>query len=115
MKIYNYVDNRTLIEFYKNASLFVYPSLYEGFGLPILEAMSYGVPVVCSESSSMPEVVGKYAVLIDPNDEGDICNKVQFILDDESLQKRMSQQSLERARCFSWNNAAKELYQTLLN
>jgi glycosyltransferase involved in cell wall biosynthesis len=85
---------------------FVYPSLYEGFGLPVLEAMARGVPVACSRASSLPEVAGDAAVLFEPSDEQAIATAIGRLLDDEALRARLISLGHERARQFSWRRAA---------
>ncbi len=90
-----------------NASLaFVFPSLYEGFGLPVLEAMCCGTPVITSNISSLPEIVGGAAVLVDPYDERAIAGGMARVLDDADLRARLRRKGIERARGFSWERAA---------
>lgn len=92
-----------------NASLaFVFPSLYEGFGLPVLEAMCCGTPVVTSNISSLPEIVGGAAVLVDPYDERAIANGMERVLEDAELRAELRAKGIERARQFSWQRAAQE-------
>ena len=88
------------------AQAFVYPSLYEGFGLPILEAMARGVPVACSNASSLPEVAGEAALMFDPQDERAIADAIEHLLLDRAEAERLRAQGLERARQFSWSRTA---------
>jgi glycosyltransferase involved in cell wall biosynthesis len=88
------------------ARAFVYPSLYEGFGLPVLEAMARGVPVTCSRASSLPEVAGDAALLFEPTDEHAIASAIVRLLDDESLRARLTSLGHERVRRFTWERAA---------
>ena len=91
------------------ASLFVYPSLYEGFGFPPLEAMASGVPVIASNVSSMPEVLGKSALLVNPNCPSEIFEAMRNILGSESLREKMKQEGIIRAKHFKWEMAARKM------
>ncbi len=103
-----YVSEGELKALYQNAALFVYPSFYEGFGLPIIEAFSYGVPVVTSRTSSCGEIAGDGALLIDPSSHGEIARALFKIINDNGLAKELSQKGINRARDFSWDRAAQE-------
>ncbi|HEY3759887.1 MAG TPA: glycosyltransferase family 1 protein [Solirubrobacteraceae bacterium] len=89
------------------ADAFVYPSLYEGFGLPVLEAMARGVPVACAEASSLPEVAGDAALLFDPRAEEEIAATIECLLGDPLLAERLRAKGLERARRFTWERTAR--------
>ena len=102
------IPEQDLPAIYNLADIFVYPSLYEGFGLPVLEAMACGCPVVCSNTSSMPEVVGDAAVLIDPVDVEQIANGIYSVLSDSVLKEGLKSKGLKRASQFSWGKTAKE-------
>lgn len=97
-----YVDAEELPHLYAGARVFVFPSLYEGFGLPVLEAMSSGVPVVCSDSSSLPEVAGGAALMSDPLDVVGMSENIQFCLENDTWRYTAIARGLERARHFSW-------------
>ena len=100
--------------FYDLAKVFVFPSLYEGFGLPPLEAMVHGTPVVTSNTSSLPEVVGNAAVLVNPENVFEIMRALHRVLVDQSLREKMKRRSLEQSRRFSWETSARrvlEVYQ----
>ena len=96
-----------------NADVFVFPTLYEGFGLPILEAQNAGVPVVASIEASIPEVSGDSALLVDPNNAEDIADAVYKIISDENLKKDLVQKGLENIKRFSWEKCAKEIAEIL--
>ncbi len=105
-----YVPDERLKSLLVQADLLVFPSIYEGFGLPPLEAMACGVPVVTSNRASLPEVVGDAALLVeDPLDPEEIASKVELLLGDESLRARLVERGRERARTFTWEKAAREV------
>ena len=102
------VPDADLAEFYNRAAVFAYPSLYEGFGLPILEAMACGAPVVSSGASSLPEVGGDAALYADPHDADEFTAQITRVLHDRALRAQMVEEGLRRARQFSWRRAAEE-------
>jgi glycosyltransferase involved in cell wall biosynthesis len=104
-----YVDDTDLPALYRTAELFVFPSLYEGFGLPPLEAMACGTPVVTSNVSSLPEVVGDAGLTVDPTDIHALANEMSRALQDTQLRQQMIQRSLARAAEFTWIRAARQL------
>ena len=106
-----YVSEEDLPAFYCNAKLLIYPSLYEGFGLPILEAMNCGCPVITSNISSMPEVAGDAALLVDPYNVEEIKSAAQKLLSDGMLRKKMVARGFRQARRFSWEKTADETLQ----
>ena len=91
-------------------NLFVFPSLYEGFGLPPLEAMACGCPVIVSNTSSLPEVVGKAGVLVDPYDSDALAEEMYKILINNDLKEELSKKSAARAKMFSWKKATRETW-----
>ncbi len=103
-----YVSGTDLIEAYQTANVFCLPSRYEGFGLPVLEAMASGTPVVCGDSSSLPEVAGDAAILVSPNDVKEIADALYNIFTDDDLAKELQHRGLERAAHFTWRNTALE-------
>lgn len=104
-----YVDEADLPGFYQLAELFVFPSLYEGFGLGPLEAMACGAPVISSNSSSLPEVVGEAGLLLDPTDTAAWGQALRRVLSDPDLRRDLSQRGLIQAQKFSWQKAGAEL------
>lgn len=115
VKLLGYVDDRYLPSLYSAASCFVYPSLYEGFGFPILEAMACGCSVVTSKGGSLSEVGGKYAQYVDPLDSKSIASGIKKII--EGLDKKTLNEAATWAKSFNWDNTAKEIikiYNTLL-
>lgn len=94
---------------YSNASIFLYPSLYEGFGLVILEAMSYGVPVITANNSSLPEAAGDSGVLIDVNESGALAEAIMKVLDDNELRNTLIQKGLQHSNSFNWSKSAKKM------
>jgi glycosyltransferase involved in cell wall biosynthesis len=99
-------DDHLLTDLYRAASLFIYPSKYEGFGIPLLEAMSFGCPVATSNVSSMPEVSSNAAVYFDPNDVGSICAGMEKVLQSNDLSKQFRLKGVERSALFSWDKCA---------
>ena len=102
-----FVDSGDLPDLYCGADLFVFPSLFEGFGMPILEAMACGVPVACSNVSSLPEVAGETALQFDPNDEKAIAKILDDMLSRPEVLGDRIEAGLVRARQSSWTEAAK--------
>ena len=102
-----FVDDADLPAVYSGAALFVFPSLREGFGLPLLEAMACGVPVVTSNISSMPEVAGDAAMLVDPRDADGLAAAIARVLRDEALRDRLREAGIARSRQFSWEATAR--------
>jgi glycosyltransferase involved in cell wall biosynthesis len=95
--------------FYDLAKVFVFPSLYEGFGLPPLEAMAHGTPVVTSNVSSLPEVVGKAAVLVNPENIFEIRRALHRVLTDQALRDRLKDRGYEQAARFSWEISVRRI------
>jgi glycosyltransferase involved in cell wall biosynthesis len=108
-----YVPDEHLPGLYSGAVALVYPSLYEGFGLPPLEAMACGTPVVTSDGTSLPEVVGDNAVLVDPYDSDSIAEGIVRVLSNPSLRDSLSRSARQRAACFTWEQAAHQTIQLL--
>ncbi|MBI3912988.1 MAG: glycosyltransferase family 4 protein [Chloroflexi bacterium] len=109
VRVMDFVAEADLPALYAMAEAFVYPSLYEGFGIPILEAMACGAPVISSDRSSMPEAGGDAALYVDPYDVNALAAALARVLNDGALRDRMRAQGFEQARKFSWEKAADEL------
>lgn len=101
-----YVSDEELAGLYRHALLFAFPSLYEGFGIPPIEAMSVGCPVLTSNTSSLPEICGDAARLVDPTDDAAITAAIDELLSDEAARRELSQRGFERARRYDWHRSA---------
>ncbi len=110
-----YVSEAEKTELYQNASLFVLISFYEGFGLPILEAMSHGVPVMCSDVSSVPEIAGDAGLLVNPKDVEKIAEGFEKIICNQDLKNDMIEKGYKNVKNFSWEKCARETMDILLN
>ena len=115
VKILGYVKDKDLPFFYNGAEIFVFPSIYEGFGLPILEALACGKPIVCSNSSSLPEVGGDAVIYFDPNSVDELVVKVNQLLTNSELKKVLIQRGLSRAKLFTWDKTAQKTWGVLKN
>lgn len=104
-----YVDETKKTELYQNAALFVFPSLYEGFGLPVLEAMAFGVPVIASNRPSLGEVCGNAAYYVNPNNVADLAGVMKLVLADDKLRQEMSWKGIVQAQKFNWEDSARLL------
>jgi glycosyltransferase involved in cell wall biosynthesis len=110
-----YLNVKDLSKVIGAAYALVYPSLFEGFGIPILEALKCGVPGVVSNTSSMPEVAGDAALLVDPTDVADIADKMGMIYKDEVLRNRLVQNAFVQAAKFDWDHSAEQLWESMMN
>lgn len=106
VRILGFVNDADLPSLYHGASIFAYPSLYEGFGIPVLEAMACGTPVLTSNVSSLPEIVGDTAILIEPEDTQQIADGLQHLLEDIELRRNLGLRGLQRSKLFSWRATA---------
>ncbi len=109
IKITGFISDDDLACFYNAASVFVLPSFCEGFGLPALEAMACGTPVIGSETTSLPEVVGEAGLYFDPADTDQLTSRLKTILTDNALRDRLGQLALKRAQKFSWEKSARQM------
>lgn len=113
----NYLPDAVVTEFYRRADVFVYPSHYEGFGLPVLEAMTLGAPVITSCTSSLPEVAGNAALMVEPQAPMALADAMLKVVSDRALRQQLIQQGREQARRFSWEQTARQTlkaYQSLV-
>ena len=108
MRFTGYVDDADLPALYSSAEAFIYPSQYEGFGLPPLEAMACGTPVITSNTSSLPEVVGEAGFKLPPHDVEALTETMAKLLSDAAMSQHYKRAGLERAKLFSWERAARE-------
>jgi glycosyltransferase involved in cell wall biosynthesis len=110
IKFFGYVEDNHLSRLYKNADCLIFPSFYEGFGIPLLEAMASGCPIVASNTSSIPEVVGDAAIMVNPLDYNEMATQVVRVVTDKELRTSLIKKGKERAKHFSWENSAKKIY-----
>lgn len=116
--VLGYVPAAGLTDLYSRASIFAFPSLDEGFGMPVLEAMASGVPVLTSNRSALPEVAGDAALLVDPDDSVGIAAALRRLTEDESLRSDLIGRGLRRAACFTWEESVRKtwaVYEELLD
>ena len=109
VRFLGFVPIEVLRIFYDVAKVFVFPSLYEGFGLPPLEAMAHGTPVVTSNTSCLPEVVGNAALLVNPENVFEIQRALQRALVDQAMREQMKQRGYEQSKRFSWDNSVRRV------
>jgi glycosyltransferase involved in cell wall biosynthesis len=113
-----FVPDQDLRVLYSGATAFVFPSLREGFGIPVLEAMQCGTPVITSNVTSLPEIAGDAAILINPLDSDELCQAMLNLLSNNDLRDRLKQKGIERAKQFSWSKCAREtleIYKRMVN
>jgi len=108
IKFLGYIPAEDKMALYQAASIFIYPSFYEGFGFPPLEAMASGVPVICSDSSSLPEIVSNTALLFDPYDINQLAETIHQVLTDDNLKRNLIEKGKEQVKSFSWEKTARE-------
>ena len=110
IEITGYVDDRKLQELYRRASVFAFPSLDEGFGIPLLEAMHYGIPVLTSRRSGTAEIAGDAALLANPENVDELASGLRTLTLDEDYRRQLIQNGLERSRQFPWSRAIRETH-----
>lgn len=114
----DYISDEQLVSLYKNASVFVFPSLYEGFGIPPLEALSFGLPVVSSDRSTLPEILDDAALFFNPEEPREIALKITEVLSNDALRHDLIERGYQRVKMFSWERMARktlEIYQECLD
>jgi glycosyltransferase involved in cell wall biosynthesis len=109
------VSEDELHAWYQATNVLVFPSLYEGFGLPVLEAMASGTPVVCANTSSLPEVAGEAALLIDPHDSQALANAIRTAVTDSTLRRSLIEKGIARSREFTWEQTARRTLQVYIS
>jgi len=109
----DYLQTDELAEVYRSAELFVFPSIYEGFGFPLLEAMSYGIPSIAARSSSLPEIGGEAALYFDPRDSRELERTIERLLGDRALRDELASRGRKRAAQFRWEEAAAKTVEVL--
>jgi glycosyltransferase involved in cell wall biosynthesis len=109
-----FIADEDLVPLYYAAEIFAFPSLYEGFGIPPIEAMACGTPVVAANTTSLPEVLENAAVLVDPLDTQKLSQEISNVLTDSNLSKKLIQRGLERSKKFSTIKCAKDLLKCLI-
>ena len=114
VKMVGYIPQKEIPIFYKLSEICVYPSLYEGFGLPILEAMYCSTPILTSKVSSIPELINRDDLLFNPKDVKEISEKMLWLLSDKSLRKSISEWIINRAKKFTWEEASQKTYSTYI-
>lgn len=113
IKLVGYVSDEELKSLYENAQCFIFPSFYEGFGLPPLEAMACGCPVIASDRASLPEVLGDTVIYCNPENPKDIAAKIEMLLGDKKLRSYYQEQGLKLSREYSWDNCGMELFNAI--
>ena len=109
-----YLDVQELAKLMAAAYALVYASLFEGFGIPIIEAYKCAVPAIVSNTSSMPEVAGDAALIVDPTDYHDIADKMSQLYKDEGLREKLSKNAVQQAQKFTWDKAAEVLWENIV-
>jgi glycosyltransferase involved in cell wall biosynthesis len=118
IQVLGHVTDTQRHQLYAQASVFAFPSLEEGFGIPVLEAMAHGLPVVTANTSSLPEIAGEAALLVDPGDTTALAAALQHLIDDSARREQLAVLGLARAAGFSWSRASEatwEIYRAMLN
>jgi glycosyltransferase involved in cell wall biosynthesis len=115
IKFLGRVSDEELINYYRNAVCFIFPSLYEGFGIPVIEAQACGCPVISSNSSSLHEVLGESAIMCNSSDIEGFANAMKSIYEDDTLRNTIISKGFENTKRFSWEKSAKKIENLLIN
>ncbi|MNL46179.1 D-inositol 3-phosphate glycosyltransferase [compost metagenome] len=107
------VTDEQLVALYRNAAVFLFPSLYEGFGIPPLEAMRLGCPVVATNAAAVPDTVGDAAILVDPRDVSSISEALLRVLSDDAIRDEIIERGHKRAEAFTWSKSGELLYRLI--
>ena len=110
-----YVDDEDLSPLFSGAEMFVYPSIYEGFGMPVLEAMQCGCPVITSNVSSLPEVIGEAGIQINPHSDSEMLAAYEKMYFDKNFREECSRKGIERAKQFSWKACVDKMLDVIKN
>jgi glycosyltransferase involved in cell wall biosynthesis len=110
-----FVEDEEVQPIMAGAEVFVMPSYWEGFGIPVLEAMAAGTPVVCSDQASLPEVAGEAGLYVNPDEPEDIAEKINRVLTDDKLRKDLIQSGREQVKKFSWDKCSQKILKTIIN
>lgn len=110
-----FVDDERLAGLYQNATAFIFPSLYEGFGLPPLEAMSYGTPVIAAQTASLPEVLGEAAIYINPYNSAEIAKAIEQVVADKDFREQLVLKGQQQCRKYSWDYTAQKIMERMVN
>lgn len=108
------VPDNIMPDLYRGATAFIFPSLYEGFGLPVIEAMACGTPVLTSNVTALPEVAGDAALLVDPTDTENLASAIRLIVNDQPLRSTLIERGLQRSKLYNWDNVATKVKNVLL-
>lgn len=109
VEIHEYIDDKKLIELYQNARMFLFLSSYEGFGIPIIEAMSQGTPVIAADNSSLTEIVGESGILVDLDNDDEIINSIQLLIDNDEIFNQYIEKGYKNVSNYNWDNIVKNI------
>ena len=108
-----YVDDEDIPQLIKGARIFAFPSLYEGFGIPVIEAMACGIPTIVSSNAALPEIVGDGAIVLKKNNSEEMMKSIMLLLENSEYYDEMSKKAVQRAKLFTWENTYKQLIEQI--